>query len=171
MNRYDLECLVRKKYPEIFDKEDWLNVRNSSRSNIKWIERHKKVFNAERTNYNWEADPNIYYFYHDRLFAILQRDCPLYPGELTFMLMEVEDIPINALVNGIRLLLNVHTPYMVVVKGMNTGTYKVIKIDDQPFKYVGRGSIIRLKERPTLMTEEFVPYKRPEMLGEPNSDW
>ena len=54
---------------------------------------------------------------------------------------------------------------------MNTGTYKVVQIENQPFRYVSNGAVIRLVERPTLMTEEFIPYKRPEITGEPNSDW
>ena len=170
MNRYDLGEMARKKYPEIFGVEDYLTVKTFYRSNIKWIERHKKVLKDDG-NYNWEPDQDIYYFYNDRLFAIRQRDCPLYPGEMAFMFIEVDSMPINALVNAMRIIINVHTQFLVTITGKNTGTYKIIKIDDQPFKYIDRGSIVRLVERPTLMTEDFVPYKRPEMMGEPNSDW
>ena len=170
MNRYDLEQIVRTKYPEIFGNEDYLHVRNFPRSNIKWIERHKKVFQADG-NYNWEQDENIYYFYHDRLFAIKYWDYPLYPGEGALMFIEVESMPINALVNAMRIIINTHMRFFVTITGKNTGTYKIIKIDDQPFKYIARGAVLRLVERPTLMTEEFVPYKRPKFMGEPNSDW
>lgn len=170
MNKYNLECAVKRKYPEIFGKEDYLHVRNFSRSNIKWIERHKKVIKDDG-NYTWEQDQDTYYFYNDRLFAIRQRDCPLYPGEMAFMFIEVDSMPINALVNAMRIIINAHTQFLVTITGKNTGTYKIIKIDDQPFKYIDCGSMLRLVERPTLMTEDFVPYKRPELMGEPNSDW
>ena len=170
MNRYDLREMAMKKYPEIFGAEDYLSVRNFPRSNIKWVELRKKVL-QDGGNYNWELDPNVYYFYHDRLFAIRHLDCPIYPGEMAFMFIEVDSMPINALVNAMRIIINAHTHFLVSVVGKNTGTYKVVKIDDQPFKYIDRGAILRLVERPTLMTEEFVPYKRPEMMGEPNSDW
>lgn len=170
MNRIDLEETVRKKYPEIFGIEDYLHVKTFSRSNIKWIERHKKVIKNDG-KYTWEQDKDIYYFYHDRLFAIKHWDCPLYPGEMAFMFIEVDSMPINALVNAMRIIINAHTQFLVTITGKNTGTYKIIKIDDQPFKYIDRGSMLRLVERPILMTEEFALYKRPEMMGEPNSDW
>lgn len=171
MNKYNLECAVKRKYPDIFHAEDFLKINSFPRSNIKWMTVHRRVYNQDRMNWNYEELPNRYYFYHDRLFAIRQLDCPIYPGEMAFMFIEVDSMPINALVNAMRIIINAHTPFLVSVVGKNTGTYKVVKIDDQPFKYIDRGAILRLVERPTLMTEEFVPYKRPEMMGEPNSDW
>lgn len=171
MNKYELEKTIKRKYPEIFGAEDFVRINAFPRSNIKWVERYEKIYDTDKTNYDYEQDKNIYYFYHDRLFAILQRDCPIYPGEMAIMFIEVDSMPINALVNAMRIIINAHTQFLVTITGKNTGTYKIIKIDDQPFKYIDRGAILRLVERPTLMTEDFVPYKRPEFMGEPNSDW
>lgn len=171
MNKYELEKTIKRKYPEIFGAEDFVRINAFPRSNIKWVERYEKIYDTDKTNYNYEQDKNIYYFYQDRLFAILQQESPIYPGESVFMFIEVDSIPINALVNGIHVCISKHTIYRVGVYGKNTGTYKVIKIGDEPYKYMGRGAILRLDEKPSLMTEEFVPYKRPELMGEPNSDW
>ena len=170
-NQY--ESKIISNHPEYFLKGDAIRVRIFPRTFLSVASRHYKV---EWTNdqgqpeSRWDEDQRSWYFYKARLFAIVE----LQAGETVITFYGTEELPINALVNAFKTVISRHFSIdSGRIFGINTGTYKVVKLPDQDYKYVFSGVTVKYSAVlgcPEIQSETFVKYKRADVT-EKTSDW